>query len=95
MHDSIEGVLSRTLCPRSSSVSALSHFWQVHWSERYERAWAPRAWASLCVSKAMQKELARNWKVGNVFFLLACLAALNYIHPRHVIIPANFGDCCR
>jgi len=53
------------------------HHWLVHWSERYERAWAPHAWASLCVSKAMQKELARNWKVK---------AALCYDRP-----PAHFA----
>lgn len=56
----------RRLFPTKHVVDVLLRvpvFSQVHWSERYERAWAPHAWASLCVSKAMQKELARNWKV--------------------------------
>lgn len=34
---------------------------QVEAAERYERAWARRAAASLCVSAAMQSELRRNW----------------------------------
>ena len=34
---------------------------QVEAAERYERAWARRAAASLCVSAAMQRELQHGW----------------------------------
>lgn len=42
------------------------HHWLVEAAEKYERFWAVRAWGSLCVSKAMQKELADGWKVDAV-----------------------------
>lgn len=54
--------------------------WLVEMAEKYERFWAPRAWGSLCVSKAMQQELASRWQVK---------AALCYDRPPEHFAPTS------
>lgn len=40
----------------------------VRLAERYERFWAPRANASLCVTKAMKQELIKGWRTPATVF---------------------------
>ena len=48
---------------------------QVEAAERYERFWGPRADASLCVTAAMQRELAKGYGVMTMVPLPSWLAS--------------------
>lgn len=43
-------------------------WWQVRTAERLERFWGRRAAAHLCVSRAMQQELATGWRIRATVF---------------------------
>lgn len=53
---------------------------QVRLAERYERHWGRAAHASLCVTRAMQRELAAHWRVP---------AAVFYDRPPDFFRPAS------
>ena len=58
---------------------------QVRLAERYERHWGRTADASLCVTRAMQLELQRHWRVP---------AAVFYDRPPNFFRPASLQARC-
>jgi len=66
----------------SHSILALSlgrGHWAVRLLRRYEQTLGRRAGAHLCVSRAMQSELARHWRIP--------AAAVLYDRPAHMFVP--------